>query len=227
MTSTLTFVERLPQGAGARAPVIVLLHGWGMYHGHLFDMAQSFDRDWHLISPRAPVRMGPGAYRWFNFVRTPADGPNIDHDEERASLRTLIAYLEGVARRAGVDGVYLIGHSQGGTMALSVALSRPDLVKGCANVNGRILDKVWDAVCGARPLEGIPFFNGHGTENPIVPIRLGRATCTRLRTLGADLTTLEYPIGHEITPQALSDVSAWLGGVLIRASAGEREARVG
>jgi predicted esterase len=32
--------------------------------------------------------------------------------------------------------------------------------------------------------------------------------------MGAAMSYREYPIGHEITPEALSDVSAWLGELI-------------
>lgn len=194
----------------APAPVVILLHGWGMYHGHLFGMTQHFDRRLDVVSPRAPVRMGPGAYRWFNFVRTPSDGPNIDHDEEVTSLAELIRFIEQVIEDRAVPGVWLVGHSQGGTMALSVCVRRPDLVLGCANVNGRLLDKAWNTTQGRAALNGKPFFNGHGLHNPIVPLPLGRSTCARIESLGAWIETREYPIGHEINDEILVDVSDWL-----------------
>ena len=198
------------------ASVVILLHGWGLYHGHLLELTHHFDPRLEVVSPRAPVRMGPGAYRWFDFVRTVSDGPDINHGEEESSLHTLTTFVEEMIEAMDVDGVYLVGHSQGGTMALSLALSRPDLVKGCANVNGRILDKAWARVQGRPVLAGKPFFNGHGTANPIVPIRLGRQTCARLEQLGAAMTTREYPIGHEITPESLLHVSIWLSALLDR-----------
>lgn len=199
---------------GAPAPVVILLHGWGMYHGHLFEMTHHLDRRLDVVSPRAPVRMGPGTYRWFNFVRTPSDGPNIDHDEEVSSLAELIRFIEQVIEERGVPGVWLIGHSQGGTMALSVCTRRPDLVLGCANVNGRLLDKAWNATQGRPLLSGKPFFNGHGLRNPIVPLHLGRRTCARIEELGASIQTREYAIGHEINDEILADVSDWLSAQL-------------
>ncbi len=207
----LSYVRRLPQcGSSAHPPIVVLLHGFALYEQQLFDMSQIMDPRFMLIAPRGPLRIGPGAYRWFYFDRTPGDGPIINAAEETESLKTLKHFLKGVIAEYAPSRLYLFGHSQGGTMALSIALTAPDLIQGCAQAHGRILAKSLAAVSDPARLARLPFFIGHGRDNPIVPIKLGRATCDRLRNIGANVSYREYPLGHEMTPDIVADASRWL-----------------
>ncbi|MGK3992292.1 alpha/beta hydrolase [Sorangium sp. So ce1024] len=214
-TRDLLIDERPPAEGGAQgAPLLLVLHGWGMYKGHLFELTRGLDPRLTIVAAQAPVRMGPGAYRWFDFERTPSSGPIINDREEEQSLATLLAFIDRLVSARAPAALYLLGHSQGATMALSVTLRRPARLAGCANVNGRLLKKRLAEVQSPNALEGLSFFCGHGVHNPIVPLALGRETRDHVQRLGAEVTYREYPIGHEITPEALSDVSAWLTGRL-------------
>jgi phospholipase/carboxylesterase len=207
--------ERPPSTTTVRgAPMLLALHGWALYRGHLFDLVQGFDPRLTIVAAQAPVRMGPGAYRWFDFERTPSSGPIINDAEETQSLARLLSFIDQLVAEREPSALYLLGHSQGATMALSTILRRPVRLAGCANVNGRLLAKRLTEVQRPGVLDGVTMFCGHGIHNPIVPLRLGQETRDHLRRMGAQVTYREYPIGHEITPEALSDVSAWLSGLI-------------
>jgi phospholipase/carboxylesterase len=217
----LCYLEREAQRETVgNPPVLILLHGFASYQNYLFDLTEGFDPRFHVVSVQAPIRMGPGAYRWFYFdyygtiARRPNEGPTIDAEEEATSLAKLTQFLEGFAADRRPSRLYLLGHSQGGTMALSVALTRPELISGCAEVSGRILARARANMAAKDKLAGLPFFIGHGLDNPIVPIALGRATAQRLRDLQARLCYREYPLGHEITAEILADMSSWFTALL-------------
>jgi phospholipase/carboxylesterase len=211
----LITTERPPPGGSFRgAPLLLLLHGWASYRGPLFELAQRFHPSVGMVAAQAPVRMGPSAYRWFDFQRTPHSGPIIDDAEEERSLACLLRFVDALVAEKAPSRLYLLGHSQGGTMALSLALRRPIKLAGCININGRLLQKHRLAAESATLLNGLSFFCGHGSHNDIVPLALGRATRQWLEAMGAEMTSREYPIGHEITPEALADASAWLNAKL-------------
>lgn len=221
----LSYVKREPKcGNTAHPPALILLHGYALYENHLFELAQGFDPRLLIVSVRAPIRIGPGSYRWFHFdyygtiAQRPSGGPTINVDEEAKSLAALTAFLDGFAAERAPDRVYLLGHSQGGTMALSVALTRPWRISGCAQAHGRILPTALAALTDRKSLSGLPFFVGHGVDNPIVPITLGRATRRRLQDLQVNVSYREYPVGHEMTPDILADMSDWLSARLDEAA---------
>jgi phospholipase/carboxylesterase len=215
--ATLSFLEREPAAASpSPAPMLIVLHGWGLYERHLFNQTRDFDPRLRIIAPRAPVRIGPGVYRWFDFTRTPSDGPIVNDSEETESLTALTEFVRWIADARGVGRIYLLGHSQGGTMALSLTVGFPSLVAGCANINGRLLAKRGAALSSSSELAETEVFYGHGSNNRIVPLTLAHATRERLRAHGAPVSFKEYPIGHEINDQALADANAWISARLDR-----------
>jgi phospholipase/carboxylesterase len=50
----------------------------------------------------------------------------------------------------------------------------------------------------------------HGTYDNVLPVQSGRACRDELEKLGVTLTYREYPMAHEVTMDALKDVTSWL-----------------
>jgi phospholipase/carboxylesterase len=208
----LAVVER-PGSSGAvkGSPILLALHGWATYRDHLFEMTRLVDPRLLVVAAQAPLRMGPGAYRWFDFERVPDQGPRINDDEEASSLAALCEFIDRLVAHHEPQRLYLMGHSQGGTMLFSVALKRPQGITGFANVNGRLLDKRAAEVAGRSDiLRDVAFFCGHGTHNDIVPLWLGERSRDAMVEQGAQMTYHQYRIGHEITAEAVGDIAAWL-----------------
>jgi phospholipase/carboxylesterase len=189
---------------------LVLLHGFGKYHGHLLDLWPEQDAGCSVVAVQAGFRIGPAAYRWFAYEDLPDGGVAIAREEERRSRQALISFLD--ARRRDEPGrrLFLFGHSQGGMMALSVALLRPSLIGGCAVLNGRILPETLDLLPAGPDLGGMPVFVGHGTADAVVKVDRGRAARDALKDMGASLTYREYRGAHEVTLDMVTDVAAWL-----------------
>ena len=53
-------------------------------------------------------------------------------------------------------------------------------------------------------------FLAHGTEDPVVPVELGRNTFAFLQKQNVPVAYREYPIEHTITEESLQDVARWL-----------------
>lgn len=195
---------------GEARPLVVMLHGFASYEQHLFQHEALFDPQWSIVAPRAPLRIGPGAYRWFYFERT-ASGPIIQTEEQQESLKQLVAFLEAIRNQRKPTQLFLVGHSQGGSIALSVLMTRPDLIDGLVNVNGRIVPNNAVSPSSGLRLRGFPIFMRHGIDNPIVPLPMAHRTRDLLTQHGASLDYRDVPdIGHDFTPEILAESSQWL-----------------
>src|SRR3712207_2882927 len=75
-----------------RPPLLLLLHGIGSNEDDLFSLAPYLDRRLLLVSARAPLVLGPGAFGWFNIEFTP-QGIVADLDEARQSYQTLLEFI--------------------------------------------------------------------------------------------------------------------------------------
>ena len=168
-----------------------------------------------VVSARAPNRIEAGAYSWFRTTFT-AGGPVVHEGQEGESRKALAAFIDEVIGRHGADPerVYLLGFSQGATLALSFALTVPDQVAGVIAAGGRLLREVLPTFAPAARTTGLPLFLAQGIHDDVVPIGRARANREFLLGLGIDLTYREYSTGHRIPPQALTDMAAWLSARL-------------
>ncbi|ACO46707.1 alpha/beta fold hydrolase [Deinococcus deserti] len=206
--TTIVQPPRAPQPG--KAPALVLLHGVGANETSLLGLTPRLDPRLTIISVRAPLELHPGGYGFFRVQFTPE--PVIVPHEAEASRQMLIEFLPRLVRQHGIDPekVFVLGFSQGAIIGASVALSRPDLVAGLVMLSGRILPEARPHFQPRDGLDHLPVFVGHGVADSKLGIHHGRASQALLAELGVQLTCREYDMGHEISPQELDDVNAWL-----------------
>ena len=63
---------------------------------------------------------------------------------------------------------------------------------------------------GGQKHLGLPVFVGHGTQDPMVPCRLGEQLAARLRDLGCAVEWRSYAMPHSVCPEEVIDLAAWL-----------------
>ena len=122
----LTFLQR-PAAAGTPRPwLLVLMHGVGSNEQDLFSLSSQIPERFHVLSLRAPHRMGPGSHAWFDFSIEPGSGARSINEEQEAHSRAVVAQtVEAASAQLGIppERVVVGGFSQGGIMALSLLLS--------------------------------------------------------------------------------------------------------
>ena len=222
-TLPLVHLARPPIIEAGTPPLLLLLHGIGSNEHDLYGLAPFLDKRFLIISVRAPNTLGPGSYAWFEADFTP-QGPVINPEQAEASRKTLITFLKEAITAYGADPkqVYLMGFSQGAIMSASVALTQPELVAGAVLMSGRILPEIRPLIASNEELSGFPFLVVHGTVDMVLPITHGHASRELLSSLPVDLTYHEYPMGHEVNQESLSDVTTWLTEQLNKAGKSKR-----
>jgi len=217
-TLPLVHLVRQPIIEAGTPPLLLLLHGIGSNEHDLYGLAPFLDKRFLIISVRAPNKLGPGSYAWFEVDFTP-QGPVIKPEQAESSHKTLIIFLKEAITAYGADPkqVYLMGFSQGAIMSASVALIQPELVAGAVLMSGRIPLEIRQLIASNEELSGFPFLVVHGTADMVLPITYGRDSRELLSSLPVDLTYHEYPMGHEVSQESLRDVTAWLAEQLDKA----------
>ena len=217
---TLEHVVRPPGVASDRPPMAVLLHGLGADEMDLFGLAPYLDPRLLVVSARAPHEAQPMGYSWFDIDWSEVP-PLIDFQQVVESRGAILRFVEEAAETYGADPsrVWLVGFSQGGSMATACALSRPELLRGIVAHSGRITRRAVPAL-PAPALAGFPVLWQHGRADPVVPIAFGHEARTLLGGLGLRLDYREYPIGHEISEESLRDLGGWLTRQIDESSAG-------
>lgn len=216
----------LPDDAGDGTPVVVLMHGRGADLTDLVPLRRRFPAHVAIIFPRAPhpgARWGYGpGWAWYRY-----DGGDRPEEESfRASQDALDELVAGLPRHVGFTPGPVItgGFSQGGTMAIGYALRNPGTVPGVLNFSGFVAAHP-DVRVASGTVADTAFWWGHGTRDPAVSFELARRGRARLRAAGAILEARDYPMGHGIAPDELSDATAWLTTVLEGLSPRSREGR--
>ena len=206
MPPSLVHLVREPVQPSAKPPTLLLLHGVGSNEHDLFGLAPQLDPRFRVVSARAPIELGPGAYGWYQVQFSP-NGIVWDPEEAQRSLARLVGFVEELA----AERLFLLGFSQGAIMTLAVALTRPESVAAAVALSGRFLVDELPGMAPPERLRALPILVQHGLYDEVLPIEHGRATRDALSKLPVDLTYEEYPMGHHVSPESLASVSKWIG----------------
>ena len=192
--------------------LLVLMHGVGSNEQDLFGLAPYIPETFHVVSLRAPYRMGPNANAWFEFGVNPDGSRTIDEEQEIASRALVVQTVEALTRQLNVPASRVIvgGFSQGGIMSLSVLLTKPDLVAGAMALHSRLLPEVLSQVAPASAFAGKQLWVSQGLQDNVIPVANGHFIVKQVEPLGLNLTYREFEGAHEIRPQELTALVAWL-----------------
>lgn len=210
-TADLHYLVRQPTVANAKPPMLILLHGVGSNEQDLFSFADRIPGEYLVLSLRAPNTLGQGSYAWYQ-VDFSTGKPVFNKEQEERSRATLIRFIEQLGTKHSIDAqrLYLCGFSQGAIMSYSVALTRPDLVRGIAAMNGRLLEEVKPVVKRGADLQRLSVLITHGTQDGTLPVSHAREADAYLRSIGMVPTLKTYEAGHTINAAMLADLLDWL-----------------
>jgi phospholipase/carboxylesterase len=197
---------------------VIWLHGLGA-DGHDFEAIVPYlgleGLGVRFVFPHAPrrpvtINMGLIMRAWYDIR-----GLNVGSDPDLKGIRESMNQVTALVdreRERGIDstGIVLAGFSQGGVVALHVALRYKDTLAGVVALStylpeAEALEKERSAVN-----RGIPIFQAHGLYDPMIPPELGEQARDRLQALGHPVNWNTYPMQHEVHPDEIADLGAWL-----------------
>ena len=208
MALNLVHRVRVPQGpAGRRGPAVVMVHGWLGNENVMSIFERTLPPAVVIVSPRAPLAMGPDSFGWFTLEDDPASFA--------AGLAALAAFVGDLPQAYPIDParILLMGFSQGAAMSFSLLLSEPSRVAAVAGLAGFLPSEAKPWATPGR-LSGQSVFIAHGAKDETVPAALAQAAAHTLRTAGADVTYTEYDTGHKLNAQGTRDLKAWVETVI-------------
>ncbi len=166
-------------------------------------------------APRMPVTINQGWVMpaWYDIR---GFGPR-DQDETgiRASAERVRHLIAREVERGVPEGrIVLAGFSQGGAMALFTALRHPARLAGVMCLSGYlVLHETLEAEA-SEANRGVPLFQGHGTDDPMVPVGLAHGARDLLTSMGYEVEYREYPVPHTVCAEEVRDIGGWLARVL-------------
>jgi len=201
-----------PTGDGP-FPTILTLHGRGANAFDLLGLAPHICSGRFLVicpqgpleTPIAPDAMG---YAWYPMsLGGPPDLAAI-----LSSQKLLKDFLDECLRHYPVDPKKLVvlGFSQGGVMAYSLALANPERFAALAALSTWLPNEMVAQLEIGSAVQSLPTLVQHGTQDQMIEVGRARDSAEKLRELRVPLTYREYEMGHEIRPRSLLDLSTWL-----------------
>jgi len=216
----LTRLETVELSTGENpSAAVIWLHGLGA-DGHDFEPVVPL-LPWpgapamRFVFPHAPVRpvtinAGMRMRAWYD-VRSFSS----ERDQDEAGIVQSIGRVAALIRREQDRGIaanrlVVAGFSQGGAIAIQLALRYPDRLAGLIALSCYLLNAQSLEAEASPANRGLPVYMAHGKMDPVVPFSWGETAAHKLHLLGHPLEWHEYPIGHSVSPEEIGHVSAWL-----------------
>jgi len=194
-------------------PAIIMLHGFGSDENDLFSFAGELPDKYAIISLKAPIRLEPYGYAWYNIYFDNSQGKFSDDEQAIASRELVLKCIDEVVEKYDVDGenITLLGFSQGTILSFAVALSYPEKVKNVIGLSGYINEKILKEGFEKNDFSKLKIYTSHGSVDQVIPVEWARKTAPFLKKLNIDFTYSEFPVGHGVAPQNFYELKNWLG----------------
>ncbi|WP_025691066.1 alpha/beta hydrolase [Paenibacillus zanthoxyli] len=198
----------LPDGykEGERYPVLFTLHGKGTNERNLLGLAEPLKSKFILIGIRGDLPMSQG----YQYYELRSLGNPIREMFDRA-VAQLEAFIEHATEKYAVDPArrYVLGFSQGAILAMTLALTMGDRIKGIVALNGYIPDFV-KTEYPHRSVMNMSIFISHGEFDPVFPVKIGYETAAYFKNLNDRTVFMTYSSGHEVTESNRRDLLSFL-----------------
>lgn len=218
---------------GGDGPLVILLHGFGAPGDDLVSLwrvlaAPSGTR---FVFPAAPLAIDVGYGAMFDsrawwmidmarleraLITGEARDLTRDVPEGLAPARAkLIALLEDCEQKLGADPAKTVlgGFSQGAMLSLDVALHTDRPLAGLVLMSGTLLaEDEWIPRMPSR--KGLPVFQSHGTNDPLLPFTIAERLRDLLVQNGLRVTFTPFRGAHEIPAPVLDGVGTFLQATL-------------
>ena len=191
---------------------LILLHGYGADEYDLMGLANYFDPDLHVLSVRGNGATPFGGASWFDIDMLADGSLRFNVEQALASTSSVISLIESIEKGSEfhADQYLLGGFSQGASISQLVTLQLRHRIRGLLIMSGRLTESASALIQDQSVFKGLPVFAGHGQVDQVIPLAFGREIVEFWGALPVELEHHEYAMGHEINPQELEHIQAWL-----------------
>lgn len=207
---SLHHIIKAPKIASNKAPVVILLHGYGSNEEDLFSFAAELPEELFVIAVRAPRDLEPYGYSWYDIAYTATE--KVSDDEQAVESREAVAnFIDEVVENYPVDetNVTLLGFSQGTILSYSVAFTYPEKVKNVIALSGYLNHNIFE-VSDDKDYSHLNFYCSHGSVDQVIPVEAARKIAPFMELNNLQHVYEEFPIGHGVAPQNFYSFKAWL-----------------
>lgn len=169
-----------------------------------------------FVFPHAPImpvsiNNGYEMRAWFDIphpdLTKDIDFDGIDRSREAINMLIQQEHARGIA----AENIIMVGFSQGAVMALTTGLFYPEKIAGVVALSGLLPQAKEHAEKSIH--RDLPVFIAHGTEDLIVPYRLGEEAAQGLKQAGFPVSWHSYQMGHTVCGKEVADISGWIQNI--------------
>jgi phospholipase/carboxylesterase len=193
-----SYIHKLRPGKPG-APIFFVFHGTGGDENQFFDFAGRILPEATIVSPLGDVSEH-GAARFF---RRKAEGLYDMADLARATER-MAGFVMAHRQKAEAGPVLGLGFSNGANILANVVIEHPGLVEASV-----LMHPLIPFAPKPRPGTGRVLITA-GERDPICPVPLTQALADYFASQGETVTLDWHPGGHEIRPNEVEAVKAFL-----------------
>ncbi len=212
-----------PQGS------VIWLHGLGA-DGHDFEpivpmLGIDERRPVRFVFPHAPaipvtINLGTVMPAWYDILTM-----DLKRKVDEEGVRRSAGYLAALMRRENERGIpderiILAGFSQGGAIAVHVALRHEKRIAGLIALSTYLVCEDTLPAEQAGVSKGLPVFQGHGSADPMVTFDRGRHLHEKLVELGLEVDFRSYPMGHQVVMEEIEAIGAFINARMSEVAAG-------
>ncbi|ARB26324.1 alpha/beta hydrolase [Pseudomonas tolaasii] len=197
---------------------VIWLHGLGADRYDFLPVAEALQESLlstRFVLPQAPTRPVTinGGYEmpsWYD-IKAMSPARSISLEELETSAKTVMDLIED-QKRTGIDAsrIFLAGFSQGGAVVYHTAFVNWEGPLGGVIALSTYAPTFSDELELSASQQRIPTLCLHGQYDEVVQNAMGRSAYEHLKTRGVTVTWQEYPMGHEVLPEEIRDIGAWL-----------------
>ena len=197
---------------------VIWLHGLGADRYDFMPVAEALQQSLlttRFVLPQAPTRAvtingGYAMPSWYD-IKAMSPARSISEEELEESADTVIQLIED-QRQSGIDAnrIFLAGFSQGGAVVFHTAYLKWQGPLGGVLALSTYAPTFSEVLPLSASQQRIPALCLHGQYDEVVQNAMGRTAYERLKAAGVAVTWQEYPMGHEVLPEEIRDIGAWL-----------------
>ena len=197
---------------------VIWLHGLGADRYDFLPVAEALQESLlstRFVLPQAPTRPVTinGGYEmpsWYD-IKAMSPARSISLEELEVSAKMVVDLIE-TQKRTGIDAsrIFLAGFSQGGAVVFHTAYLNWEGPLGGVIALSTYAPTFGDELELSASQQRIPALCLHGQYDDVVQNAMGRSAYEHLKSRGVTVAWQEYPMGHEVLPEEIRDIGAWL-----------------
>ena len=201
---------------------VVWMHGLGA-DGHDFEPVVPYlgkvNKYTRFIFPHAPIQPvtingGVAMRSWYDIVSMDIDR-KVDEAGVRQSEATAVKLLNAqVSSGIPMERLVLAGFSQGGAIALHTGTRLANKLAGIMALSTYVVMPHATADEKHPANADTEILMCHGAYDPVVPLSLAERGRDHLKEHGFKVRWHTYPMEHNVSPEELDDIGAWLSDQL-------------